>query len=297
MRYRVSCIALLLAFHANAVLAWGKYGHVVVCEIAYRNLTTDARAEVNRLLAVNGEYKSFNHACLEADEMPRTSPASHFANYSRDLLVVEQDGCPGDKPCVISAIKGDLSIVADTSKPDAERARAMILLGHWVGDIHQPMHVSYADDRGGNLIVKRGKCSGSNLHAVWDNCIIEQKILPGNWMQKQFGWARFTRAYRAADSLVAEISEVDKTQWVDSSPWQWAAESYEITITPDVGYCTQRNNACWYEPQNKRLDDDEEKKTIQMTDEYLEMFSPVVKLRLKQAGIRLASLLNEGLDN
>lgn len=297
MRYLVSYIALFLLFQSNVVLAWGKYGHVVVCEIAYRNLNVDARAELNRLLSVDGEYTSFNYACLEADEMPRTSPKSHFANYSRDVLSVGQDGCPGDYPCVISAIKEDSSILGDTSKSDAERARAMILLGHWVGDIHQPLHISYADDRGGNSIDKRGKCSGNNLHSVWDNCIIEQKILPGNWMQKQFGWSRFTRAYRAADSLAAEISEVEKSQWIDSGPWQWAAESYEITVQPEVSYCTKRNNSCWYAPQNKQLDDGETKRTIQMTDEYLESFSPVVKQRLQQAGIRLANLLNKSLSH
>jgi hypothetical protein len=295
MRYLFSSITLIFLIQSNSVFAWGKFGHVVVCEIAYRNLNVEVRKEVNRLLSVDGEYTSFNQACLEADEMPRTSPNSHFSNYGRDVLSVNQDGCPGDVPCVISAIKQDSSILADTSKTDTERARAMILLGHWVGDIHQPLHISYADDRGGNSIDKRGKCSESNLHSVWDNCIIDQKILPGNWMQKQFGWSRFTRAYRAADSLTAEISESNKSEWINSEPWQWASESYEITINPDVLYCTQRNHSCWYEPNNKRLDDGEEIKTVQITDEYLEKFSPVVKQRLKQAGVRLASLINESL--
>ena len=38
---------------------------------------------------------------------------------------------------------------------------------HWVGDIHQPLHVSFEDDRGGNNIQVNGQCSG-NLHATWD---------------------------------------------------------------------------------------------------------------------------------
>jgi S1/P1 Nuclease len=40
-------------------------------------------------------------------------------------------------------------------------------VGHWVGDIHQPLHVSFVDDRGGNNIRVSGQCAG-NLHATWD---------------------------------------------------------------------------------------------------------------------------------
>src|SRR5262249_28277484 len=46
---------------------------------------------------------------------------------------------------------------------------------HWVGDIHQPLHVSFADDRGGNFIRESGPCVNS-LHTVWDTCIIEKKL-------------------------------------------------------------------------------------------------------------------------
>ena len=43
-----------------------------------------------------------------------------------------------------------------------------------IGDIHQPLHVSFADDRGGNFIREAGPCVNS-LHTVWDTCIIEKK--------------------------------------------------------------------------------------------------------------------------
>ena len=47
---------LLTAAH---VLAWGDTGHMTVAEIAWENLTLPARAEAERLLAVNvGPQKS-----------------------------------------------------------------------------------------------------------------------------------------------------------------------------------------------------------------------------------------------
>jgi S1/P1 Nuclease len=41
-----------------------------------------------------------------------------------------------------------------------ERLEALEYLGHWVGDVDQPLHVSFQDDRGGNdLGVSGGVCS------------------------------------------------------------------------------------------------------------------------------------------
>jgi S1/P1 Nuclease len=39
-------------------------------------------------------------------------------------------------------------------------------VGHWIGDIHQPLHVSFEDYRCNNIRVN-GRCAGS-LHATWD---------------------------------------------------------------------------------------------------------------------------------
>jgi hypothetical protein len=45
-----------------------------------------------------------------------------------------------------------------------------------VGDVHQPLHVSFQDGPGGNQIgISGGLCSW-DLHAVWDSCIIEQGL-------------------------------------------------------------------------------------------------------------------------
>jgi hypothetical protein len=48
-------------------------------------------------------------------------------------------------------------------------------LGHWVGEIHQPLHVSFEDDRGGNGILVTGIC-GTNLHAAWDTCLVLTEV-------------------------------------------------------------------------------------------------------------------------
>ena len=63
-------ISSLLVVARNA-FAWEKFRHVVLCEIAHRQMTPDARTEVNRILVAHGEFKSFNRACLETDRYYR----------------------------------------------------------------------------------------------------------------------------------------------------------------------------------------------------------------------------------
>jgi hypothetical protein len=41
-----------------------------------------------------------------------------------------------------------------------------------VGDVHQPLHAGYGDDRGGNKFQLQAFMKGTNLHAVWDTGMI-----------------------------------------------------------------------------------------------------------------------------
>jgi hypothetical protein len=49
---------------------------------------------------------------------------------------------------------------------------ALLFLSHFMGDIHQPMHVGFTSDEGGNTIDLRWYKHKSNLHHVWDREII-----------------------------------------------------------------------------------------------------------------------------
>jgi hypothetical protein len=46
-------------------------------------------------------------------------------------------------------------------------------------DIHQPLHVSFEDDRGGNGVLVMGECSTSNLHSAWDTCLVTKAVGEG----------------------------------------------------------------------------------------------------------------------
>ena len=43
---------------------------------------------------------------------------------------------------------------------------------HLSGDLHQPLHAGFADDRGGNTYQLQAFGKGTNLHALWDTALI-----------------------------------------------------------------------------------------------------------------------------
>jgi hypothetical protein len=51
----------------------------------------------------------------------------------------------------VTAIASDLTILSDPTASDPDNVKALKFLGHWVGDVHQPLQVSFQDDRGATV--------------------------------------------------------------------------------------------------------------------------------------------------
>jgi S1/P1 Nuclease len=180
LRYRrsfrhLACLALSMAFigSASPVGAWGDLGHQIVCQIALQELNDKARAEVVRLIALDERFQSFTDACTWPDH-PRKRAEEHFINVARTVQTITTPTCPAVPKCLFTAMAFDLNVLS-TSHDDQAKLASLKFLGHWMGDIHQPLHVSFADDHGGGFIRESGPCV-NNLHAVWDTCIIEKKL-------------------------------------------------------------------------------------------------------------------------
>ncbi len=270
---------VLLALSANSVLAWGDTAHRIICEIAYKELNSQARTEVNRLIRLDPDFTFFFDSCTWPDH-PRKRSREHFVNLPRSATQLENDPCPLANKCVVTAIKADLKIVADAGATDASKLDALKFLGHWVGDVHQPMHVSVKDDRGGNRIKESGPCA-RNLYSVWDGCIVETKL------------GRDIR--NIAADLRGAVTPADRNQWNSTGPKSWANESFTITTSEAVSYCVKKSGSCWYASDNRELDRNEERRLVVVDDAYMKRQLPTVKMRLTQAGVRLGHLLNQAL--
>jgi len=317
----------LVLWTANA-LGWGNPGHATVCQIAYLNLTPAAKAEVDRLVplgplgAVGNQhmthpYESFSRACTFPDN-PHTRGDEHFVNYDRALRAVPPVGnpprtaaqnCAPQPVCLFTAIEGDLATLRSTTASDAQRARALFYLGHWVGDIHQPLHVSYADDRGGNYLTTSGPCHSDHshpsqndvLHSAWDKCLVEyvfQHLPGGTSLPTTTAQNQWSNAALAGADLNSHIAAGKWAEWTASVPLDWAREGYVYTRTPGVGYCIRHNTQCWYSSTSRLYSGGAHgaMRNEPMNPAYLHTYGAVVAERLQQGGVRLAHMLNVALD-
>lgn len=152
-------------------MAWGVQGHQVVAAMAQALLSPAARAEANRLLALEpGATLLSVSTWADEQRSPETAPW-HYVNFPRgQCAYTPARDCP-DGQCVVAAIELQ-SQVLRSDAPDGERLLALKFVVHLVADVHQPLHAGHGDDRGGNTYQLQAFLQGSNLHAVWDVWLI-----------------------------------------------------------------------------------------------------------------------------
>lgn len=257
--------ALILLSGIGEACAWGDLGHKVICEIALRRVAPNTRARIDQLISTDADYKSFADACAWPDH-PRKRAPEHFLNLPRDSRGLTGDDCGASPACVITAIRKDASILASKQTTEAEKLTSLKFLGHWVGDVHQPLHVSFEDDRGGNSIRVTGGCQ-SNLHSAWDTCLVIAAV--------------GSDVGAAASTLLASVNEKQASRLLGSSPYRWANESFAISENATTQYCHFVGNSCVSDRPSLKID-----------DTYIAANRPVVRTQLLKAGIRLAHLLD-----
>ncbi len=187
-------LALILAsLNPVTARAWGPEGHVQVGMLALQDLDPTASAWLQDVLGTNDEA-AINKACNWPDQVRDTrgrewSTPQHYVNIPRSASHYDrQRDCP-DGLCVTEAVKkyadqlGDPRL--DNPRPDRRKQwEAFAWLCHLVGDLHQPLHAGYRDDRGGNYVKVSYRGEAINLHQFWDRTLIQEHLEPdGDWQK------------------------------------------------------------------------------------------------------------------
>ncbi|MDE2369252.1 MAG: hypothetical protein KGN16_09780 [Burkholderiales bacterium] len=297
---RIGLIALATALAAAAVpgaaLAWGDEGHEVIGTLAYKRLTPKARKAVDALLARD------NDALTKPDFTSRTTWADKYRDSDRSstqlrylatrqwhFVDVEIDGgsldaaCFGRpalpdgtaasagpaEACVVDKLVQFKQELADPATPAAEKTLALKFIMHFVGDIHQPLHASDHQDRGGNAVAVEVPPSTrqSNLHAYWDTYLVQ----------------RLGTTVAAAAANVRQVITKSKVQaWSGGTIDDWAGESFA------------QAKATAYDFQGEKTFVDDHGGTGELLDANYEARAlPVARQALAKAAVRLANLLNE----
>ena len=138
---------LTSSLHASA---WWERAHTMVCDKAYELLSPSALEIVDLLIE---EHGSFGRSCLWADWIKaedRTDTRNwHYINLPDSEQNIYTATCPKNG-CLISSFHEQIEILKAESTSVIQKQEALWFIGHFVGDIHQPMHVGYPEDRGGN---------------------------------------------------------------------------------------------------------------------------------------------------
>jgi hypothetical protein len=267
MKALTAALAIVVGLTGHA-LAWGTEGHRIVAEIAEQYLEPGAARQVRGLLALENAT-TLADVSTWADEIRgqrRDTARWHFVNIpihtpaGGPAAYDAARDCPGND-CVIGAIERFTAALRDKDAPARERLEALKFVVHFVADLHQPLHASNDNDRGGNTVAVILDGRETSLHAVWDWGILATAV------------GRDERAY--ALQLARAITQAELDQWNSGGTAAWARESYAIAQRLIYGE--------W--PHGPGT----------LPDDYAAKALPVVNEQLEKAGVRLAAVLNAAL--
>jgi len=150
---------------------WGGTGHRTIGKIAEDYLKNKTKRKIAELL--DGQSLALVSTFgddIKSDKKYNEFYTWHFVNMP--FGVTYQDSEKNPKGDLVSGIEKCKSVITDESVTKEEKAFYLKLLVHLIGDLHQPMHVGRAEDKGGNDIQVQWFNRGTNLHRVWDSDMI-----------------------------------------------------------------------------------------------------------------------------
>jgi len=177
-----------LAALASPVGAWGPTGHAVIGQAAAAQLSAPARVALLELLGLGAdddpaaalaEACSWPDTVRDAPEWAWSAPM-HYVNLPRSSGRYDrQRDCP-DGICVTEGVLAYAARLSQAAQESTAPGRSNLWqnfawLCHLVGDLHQPLHVGFRDDRGGNRVEVEYGGERYNLHRFWDSVLVEER--------------------------------------------------------------------------------------------------------------------------
>ncbi|MEO9891721.1 S1/P1 nuclease [Aurantibacter sp.] len=247
-------LLLSIQFVSAEVPVWSKTGHRTIGEVAQPHLKGKAKKAIRYLLQGKSLAAVANFADeIKADSIYRKFNAWHYANIAEGKDY--GDDAPNKYGDLVTAINDCKRIIKDKNSTKADKTFYLKMLIHFIGDLHQPMHVGRLEDKGGNNIQLQWFNKGTNLHKVWDSNMIND-----------YGMS-YTELAASLPVLnkqaVKEIQKGDILDWVEESQ-EIADRIYNSVEIGDKLY--YRYSYVWWD---------------------------TVETQLQKGGLRLAKVLND----
>jgi hypothetical protein len=252
----LSLFALLLSV---VLLSWGVTGHRAVGKIAAGHLSPQAFAAVHELIGDTtlADISTWPDEVRSQPAYRHTAPW-HYINLPLGLSYADFEmkvkGMTQEN--VYNALQQQEQILGNRTSTRVEKVEALKYIVHFVGDLHQPMHVSREEDKGGNTVQLNYDGNGTNLHALWDSKLIDHQGL----------------TYEQMAATYDHASPAQIKQWQADPLIQWIWESYQAS--------------------SKLYEEVDAMKSRAIDDSYYQAHIVIVQDRIEKAGIRLAGVLN-----
>jgi hypothetical protein len=312
MKKIVLCLlAACSSLTSTQVLAWRETGHFVVCQIAWNHMTATAKKAVRAIT----NNQPFAEQCTWPDMVRKSADWKHTYNWH--FINLDDGQSYFDKTTidpqgdVLRALQQASEVLSSDVTTTADKKHWLRFVGHFTGDMHQPLHVGRKSDLGGNnikvtwfgdstyqsveilqaapagqpctgiasafvhqptgeCVVKNEKPDSISLHKVWDLQLIERyKTLAG--IQPAAGDSEYAHV-ALAKNLDRGFDQGTVGNWQKQYFDIWADESLADRAE---AYATGGSN---------------------LGDHYYNKNIDYVRMRLVQAGYRLAAFMNRTFD-
>ncbi len=255
MKYQIIVLTIAALVVASDCFAWGQVGHDTTCAIAEQHLSRRAKKKIKKIF----KGKSLVYWANWLDNESHTPEHEnwkpwHYKNIEADQTYDEVP--PAKDGDIVTALKEQVGKLKSGTLSEDEEALALKMVIHFMGDLHQPFHLGRYADYGGNLVKLTVFDKERNLHALWDEEVVE---CAHRWTYTE--WAE----------QIDRISKQERKAMEQGTFDDWARETYEICqgIYEDT-------------PEGSEISYD-----------YIAKYTPLVEQQLLKAGIRLARVLNE----
>ena len=171
-KYILSILIIITISVPAKLFAWGEKGHALVAEIAFNYLDANTKNIIMSYLdgmtiedAANWMDK------IKSDKKYDYMRKLHYINADKGQNIMSNSD-----ENIVGALMKTINELRNYKTLSNEDVKIKIcIIFHLIGDLHQPLHVGYGSDKGGNTVQIYYNYKGTNLHSLWDSGIIEYK--------------------------------------------------------------------------------------------------------------------------
>jgi len=268
--FRLLLVSLLCWL--DEIHGWGKEGHAIVAQIAADFVQPSATVVLDDYLGPTHTLEGISSVpdSYRSTAQGKWSAPCHYVDLPTTAVQYLTSYCVGF--CIVESVQNYTTRLGNGNPnvpcPFASGVEPcpLVFLTHYAGDIHQPLHVGYLGDKGGNDVDVDFFGKRTNLHTVWDTKIIER------WEPKM------DKAVKALQGMMlADPKRVEKLVNI-MNPIKWANESFQLVRTTVYNFTDSGINSDASVPN--------------LADGYYDRNLPIVQWQLIAGGVRLGVLLD-----